>query len=68
MTGTKDSRDVPQQYSEAADWSSLAADELHRAKLRKRLVAALKELPAITVRRCYFATSRASRPGRRVPC
>ena len=48
LTGLKDSLDgVPSHPLEAADWSSLADDELHRAELRKRLVAALKELPEI---------------------
>lgn len=35
------------QNPEVADWSSLADDQLHRAELRQRLVAALKELPEI---------------------
>ena len=48
LTSTKDSRDgVARHQSEVADWSSLAADELHRAELRTRLVLALKELPSI---------------------
>lgn len=32
---------------EAVDWSSLADDEVMRAQLRQRLVAALRELPSI---------------------
>ena len=48
LTGSKNSAEgVPSRPSEAADWSALADDELHRAELRTRLVAALKELPEI---------------------
>ena len=48
LMSTADSKDgIQSQQPEAADWSSLADDELHRAELRRRLVSALKELPAI---------------------
>ena len=48
LTSSKDFLEgVPSHPPETADWSSLADDELHRAELRTRLVAALKELPEI---------------------
>ena len=48
LTSSKDALEgVLSRPPEAADWSSLADDALHRAELRKRLVAALKELPEI---------------------
>ena len=47
LTCSKDSLEGPSHPPEAADWSSLADDELYRAELRTRLVAALKELPEI---------------------
>lgn len=42
-----DEADAPNPKGEGADWSSLADDELHRTELRRRLVGALSELPAI---------------------
>ena len=44
---TPDASETPAPRVEPADWSSLADDELHRAELRRRLVAALAGLPAI---------------------
>ena len=41
------SDDGPNSPREFADWSSLADDELYRVQLRRRLVAALMELPTI---------------------
>lgn len=42
-----DSLAVSPQPREVADWSALADDEMMRAELRRRLVKALRELPAI---------------------
>jgi RNA polymerase sigma-70 factor (ECF subfamily) len=48
LASSRDARDgVASHPPETADWSSLADDELHRAELRTRLEAALKELPEI---------------------
>ena len=48
LRSPNDSQDAARsQHPEVADWSSLADDQLHRAELRQRLVAALKELPEI---------------------
>lgn len=47
LTSSRDALEGGSSPPEVADWSSLADDELHRAELRKRLVAALKELPEI---------------------
>ncbi len=42
-----DEVDTSRAPREAADWSSLADDEIMRAQLRQRLIKALRELPSI---------------------
>ena len=47
LSGSSDGWEPSPSKGEGADWSLLADDELYRAEMRRRLVRALAELPAI---------------------